>query len=349
MFCKGKKGFTLIELVVSLAVSSLLLLVLFSFSTIAFRMNKGINHYSQAQNVAQGYLQTIESQLRYANNLNIEHSAPDEFNESMRYIYSIDGEVFKKNAGGNADSLLPNLYNGEYNIDLNFKAVNSKVVEISLAVFNNTTKLYSITSKLHINNIISGSITGESQGSCVSYELKGISVSSILISSPRAMIDKPGEPMQLSAEIYPVNAENKGIAWSVDNPEIATITQTGLLQPLKNGVVAVTATALDGSGVQASKEIIITNQDIVVTSVELYTNVNKNRVKTGEKITILAKITPDDATNKKLVWNVDNPQLATIDQNGILTAGYTKNKSVIVTASTTDGSQIVRTIEILIN
>jgi uncharacterized protein YjdB len=154
--------------------------------------------------------------------------------------------------------------------------------------------------------------------------------------------------MQMSASVYPNNADNKGVGWSVENPDYARISQEGLLTPLKSGTVTVTATALDGSGVTGSKQIIIRNQEILVTSLSLDTATKKYSVKTGNQITIVATVSPSGASNKKLAWSIDDSSLATIDSNGILTAGYTSKKSVIVTARTTDGSGLFDTIEIQI-
>ncbi len=58
-----------------------------------------------------------------------------------------------------------------------------------------------------------------------------------------------------AAEITPDYATNKEVVWSVDNEETAKISQSGVLTPLKLGKVIITATAKDGSGVSAKKEI----------------------------------------------------------------------------------------------
>jgi hypothetical protein len=49
-------------------------------------------------------------------------------------------------------------------------------------------------------------------------------------------------------------------------------------------------------------------------------------------------ITPSNATNQEVVWSVLNPDIATIDQNGLLTS--VKNGNVTVIATSTDGSEV---------
>lgn len=61
--------------------------------------------------------------------------------------------------------------------------------------------------------------------------------------------------LNLSVEITPTNATNKNIYWSVNNVRVATINQSGILTGLKEGEVIVTASAKDGSGIKATKNI----------------------------------------------------------------------------------------------
>ena len=70
-----------------------------------------------------------------------------------------------------------------------------------------------------------------------------------------------GGTLQMSADVTPTNASNKGVTWSVEmGTGTATIGSTGLLTALTNGTVTVIATAQDGSGVSGQVEIMILNQ-----------------------------------------------------------------------------------------
>jgi uncharacterized protein YjdB len=133
----------------------------------------------------------------------------------------------------------------------------------------------------------------------------------------------------------------------VDDPDNARISQEGVLTPLKNGTVVVTATALDGSGVSGAKQIIIRNQEIIMKTLK-FSNQNKKQMQVGKQLTLIVDISPDNASNQQLEWSVDDSSLASISQDGVLTAGYTHNKSVVVTARSKDGSGLSDTIEIKI-
>ncbi|OME87852.1 hypothetical protein BK120_00530 [Paenibacillus sp. FSL A5-0031] len=89
---------------------------------------------------------------------------------------------------------------------------------------------------------------------------------SLTSASGKAVIDVKGGSLKLTAELFPVNASNKKVAWTVYESDGVTITdkatidQNGLLTAVKDGAVKVVATATDGSEVRGEKAIDITNQ-----------------------------------------------------------------------------------------
>lgn len=64
-----------------------------------------------------------------------------------------------------------------------------------------------------------------------------------------------GTSEQYTAEILPVNAENREIIWSVSDEALAEISEQGLLFPKQNGTVLVIASATDGSGVTGERSV----------------------------------------------------------------------------------------------
>ena len=75
---------------------------------------------------------------------------------------------------------------------------------------------------------------------------------------------------QVTAEILPADATYKLLTWSVINGTgKATISSTGLVTAVANGVVTVKAAANDSSGVFGTLDITITNQKVLITSIIL--------------------------------------------------------------------------------
>lgn len=90
-----------------------------------------------------------------------------------------------------------------------------------------------------------------------------IHVSSIEVKSTSGInaITLPDAKIQLSADVFPENATNKVVSWSINNGTgQATISSSGLVAAISSGTVIATATSQDGSMVSASIEITISDQ-----------------------------------------------------------------------------------------
>ena len=95
-----------------------------------------------------------------------------------------------------------------------------------------------------------------------------VPISSIKINSENNVntITTKNKPLQLFATVQPENATDKRVEWFVTNvdgsdTDLAEITSSGKLIPLKNGTVRVTAKAVDGSNIEGHMDIILQNQD----------------------------------------------------------------------------------------
>lgn len=74
----------------------------------------------------------------------------------------------------------------------------------------------------------------------------------------RTKIEGIDTQLQMEAYINPTNSTDRALFWSVDNKDIAEITQDGLLTAKDYGIVVVTACARDGSNIKATCEIEVT-------------------------------------------------------------------------------------------
>lgn len=147
-----------------------------------------------------------------------------------------------------------------------------------------------------------------------------------------------GETSQLTAVILPANASNQMVEWKVSNESVATISENGLLTAVSNGVVTVTASAKDGSGVTTQKSFNVSGIMAPVVLVE-HISITGNNITDGRSQAFSAEILPINANNQTVVWSVSDETLANISASGVLTP--IKNGSVTVRASATDASGIV--------
>lgn len=160
-------------------------------------------------------------------------------------------------------------------------------------------------------------------------------------------ITADGGTLQMSATVLPTTASNKSVVWSVEQvgdtgtamTGKATINSTGLLTAVADGTVTVKAKSRDGSTITGTKVITISNQSIKVTGITVSgANGAKTIEVNGGTLQMNADILPVNASNKSVVWSVENKTgSATIDSTGLLKA--VSNGEINVIAK--DGSGIV--------
>ena len=153
-----------------------------------------------------------------------------------------------------------------------------------------------------------------------------------------------GNPEQLAVVVLPNNATNREVIWSVSNTSVATISDTGLLTPLDNGTVTVTATAKDASGVSADKVITISGVAGPPVLVESIAVIGVD-ITDGNPEQLTVEVLPADATNKAVTWAVSDISIGEIEGEGLLTPKA--NGTVTITATAMDGSGTVG--ELVIN
>lgn len=158
---------------------------------------------------------------------------------------------------------------------------------------------------------------------------------------------KVGDTVQFSAEIQIDDDIGIGeptwapytdeLIWSVSDPALAAINSNGLLQCKGIGFVEVVAktkdgsmTARDGISIQSAKiSMLMIHRDNAAER----NGTNENPLKPGDTLQFSYIVNPE---GQKIVWISQDPSVATIDENGLLTAhspGY-----VLIDAYTEDGS-----------
>lgn len=128
-------------------------------------------------------------------------------------------------------------------------------------------------------------------------------------------------------------ATNKNIVWKTANSGIASVDQTGRVTGVGYGTTVITAIAEDGGGAQATCVV------QVVEPVRKITLSNKElRMIQKDTYIIAATVEPANASVKLLKWETTDPSVATVDQDGEVTAvGGGKCR---IYARATDGNDV---------
>ena len=165
-----------------------------------------------------------------------------------------------------------------------------------------------------------------------------ITVNSILATSidlyPTSLTLDIDDTSQLIATINPINATNKTVRWSSGNTSIASVSSTGVVTAVAPGTVYITATTTDGTNLSASCKVTV--RERMASSITL--NYNSLSLYVYQTAQLLATVYPGDVANKTVTWKSSNPSVATVNNNGLVTA--ISSGIVTITATTTDGSNL---------
>jgi hypothetical protein len=142
-----------------------------------------------------------------------------------------------------------------------------------------------------------------------------------------------GKYKYLTATVTPATATDGSITWSSSDETIATVDQYGKVTINGIGSATITATANDGSGVKAT----CTVNGIEITYVETLTlDKSSLSLSLGSYENLTAYVTPSTATDKSVTWSSSNSTIASVNQNGKVTANGVGSSTITVTAN--DGS-----------
>lgn len=151
----------------------------------------------------------------------------------------------------------------------------------------------------------------------------GVDISSIGL--PSDVVIEKGETQQLQIEYSADDkateekiaeaAEKLTLEWTSSNEDVATVDENGMVTAVGAGEADITASIKDAniSSTTHVKVVILPTDVDAPDALELYTN--------GENEKELnAKIVPEDATEVKLAYTSSDESVATVDENGLVTA-----------------------------
>lgn len=136
------------------------------------------------------------------------------------------------------------------------------------------------------------------------------------------------ETKQLSVVVGPEEAVTKDVIWTSSNESVAVVDEAGAVTSLKEGIAVITASTIDGSNLKAFAFVTVKQpaKGVAISK-------DKAALKVGETLQLSAKVT--EGTNKGILWVSSNPDIASVDQFGLVTA--VKEGNVEIAAVAEDG------------
>ena len=173
-------------------------------------------------------------------------------------------------------------------------------------------------------------------------EAFNVPVTLISISETEANIEA-GKTLELTVTIAPDDARNKTVTWSSSDETVATVSQGGTVTAIKTGEATITATTNDGTELTASCTITVTPK--LATSIKL--DKKQLDMEAGATETLKATVLPEDAGDRTVTWSSSDETVATVCQDGTVTA--VKAGEATITATTNDGTGLTASCIVKVN
>lgn len=156
-----------------------------------------------------------------------------------------------------------------------------------------------------------------------------------------------GDTKQLTAVVMPESAFMKNVKWSSNDISVVKVDEnTGMLTAVGAGSAAITVTTVDGNHI-ASCEVTVEAKYVPVTKVSFDTD-EAVFAQDAANISVVANISPSDATNKGVTYSSSSPEKVSVDINtGALTIkdiNASQDYQVTITATSNDNSGLKDTI-----
>lgn len=158
---KRNRGFTLVELVVVMALAVVLFAGIVLLISTAMKATTLSRNLADAQRIAQDTMLQVEHELRYAGAVQLSDTAPD---ATFSSIKAVNGKVYKSVPGETDVILSPHPGFDEYDCLLSFSRVNGKVVSVVLTVQKDGKVLHTLESEIFAVNLLNGTVIGFGSG-----------------------------------------------------------------------------------------------------------------------------------------------------------------------------------------
>ena len=175
-------------------------------------------------------------------------------------------------------------------------------------------------------------VTTEDGGFSATCDVTVISPVSTITINHKTISLTIGNSMALTATITPSDAP-QAVTWASSNSAIASVDNNGRVTGIAEGTATIRATTQQDATKFDDCTVTVTKATIPVVAVTL--NQSTAALTTGNTLTLTETVLPATATDKTVTWFSSAPSVATVNNNGLVTA--VSPGAAIIVVSTTDG------------
>ena len=152
-----------------------------------------------------------------------------------------------------------------------------------------------------------------------------------------------GESLQITIKVLPENATNATLKWKITPENILKPTAApGQFTAQQVGEALIRAEAVDGSGVSAECRVVVKPR--LVQAISL--NATQKDLIIGDSFTLTATLSPENATNRNIVWKLVSGDAISLSNTGVIQAK--KVGEALVRAEAVDGSGITAECKVVV-
>jgi|GEM_PF-5093021 len=143
-------------------------------------------------------------------------------------------------------------------------------------------------------------------------ELNGITL------DPEEVELETEDVIALAVFFDPEDATEKDVVWSSSDEEVATVDENGKVTAVAAGTAEITVQSKADEDVKAVCAVTVKAKTIAVTGVSV--DPAEVSLKVGKTKELTAVLEPENVTNKNVTWSSSDEEVATVDENGKVTA-----------------------------
>ncbi|MDE6232794.1 MAG: Ig-like domain-containing protein [Lachnospiraceae bacterium] len=153
----------------------------------------------------------------------------------------------------------------------------------------------------------------KSKSTYVNVKVQNRPVTSVKLSATKISLKK-GASKTLKATVSPSNATVKTVKWSSNKTSVATVNSKGKVTAKAAGTAVITAK----SGSKSAKCTVVVTDNTTVSVPVTGVTISQSELVLAVNATspLKATVTPDNATNKQVVWSSSDASVATVDNTG---------------------------------
>jgi len=148
---------------------------------------------------------------------------------------------------------------------------------------------------------------------------------------------------QIEVTVTPADAtESTDVIYTTSNASAATVDNEGLVTAVGSGSATITAALVSNPDIKATLNITVS---IAVTSIEL--SDAAKTIKVGDTFTLTGTANPDNATNRKITYSSDRPEIASVGSSTGIVTGKAEGTATITAVSSSNPS-VTATCEVMV-